>query len=497
MPRTVDRREFLKIAAAVVASQAACAVVPGRRDRSRLLVNDIHSELNPTWVERVVSVRSPDEISDIVRAAGWGDSISIAGSRHAIGGQQFANHSTLIDIRNMNRILSLDRERGLVEAESGIEWPELIDGILALQPDGTRQWGIAQKQTGADKLTLGGSLAANVHGRGLRMKPFISDVESFRMITAEGEEVECSRNHNRELFTLAIGGYGLFGVITSVTLRLTPRRKLRRVVEIKQIDELMPAFEKRIEEGYLYGDCQFSIDEKSDDFLTEGVFSCYQPVDAATSMPAEHKELDEAAWRQLLLLAHTDKAKVYRLYADYYLSTSGQLYWSDTHQLTTYLENYHRELDRQMNARVRATEIITEIYVPRARLPEFMRAAREDFRRNRVNVIYGTIRLIERDDESFLAWAREPYACVIFNLHTEHSAEGTRHSAAAFQRLIDMAIERDGNYYLTYHRYARRDQVERCYPQFARFLDMKRRFDPDERFQSDWYRHYRNMFATG
>ena len=58
-----------------------------------------------------------------------------------------------------------------------------------------------------------------------------------------------------------------------------------------------------------------------------------------------------------------------------------------------------------------------------------------------------------------------------------------------------MAAERDGSYYLTYHRWARRDQVERCYPEMRAFLREKKRFDPRERFQSDWYRHYRAMFA--
>src|SRR6266404_4187004 len=52
-----------------------------------------------------------------------------------------------------------------------------------------------------------------------------------------------------------------------------------------------------------------------------------------------------------------------------------------------------------------------------------------------------------------------------------------------------------GSYYLTYHRYATRKQVEACYPQFAEFLRLKKKYDPDERFQSDWYRHYRTMFA--
>jgi FAD/FMN-containing dehydrogenase len=94
-----------------------------------------------------------------------------------------------------------------------------------------------------------------------------------------------------------------------------------------------------------------------------------------------------------------------------------------------------------------------------------------------------------------LAWAKQAYACTVFNLHTVHSPEGLEGSQAAFRRLIDMAARRGGTYYLTYHRYATRQQVESCYPQFKEFLELKRKYDPEERFQSDWYRHYRVMFA--
>jgi hypothetical protein len=61
--------------------------------------------------------------------------------------------------------------------------------------------------------------------------------------------------------------------------------------------------------------------------------------------------------------------------------------------------------------------------------------------------------------------------------------------------LIDLAKERGGSYFLTYHKWATRVQVEGCYPQFSEFLRLKRRYDPQERFQSDWYRHYRRLFA--
>lgn len=81
------------------------------------------------------------------------------------------------------------------------------------------------------------------------------------------------------------------------------------------------------------------------------------------------------------------------------------------------------------------------------------------------------------------------------NLHVDHSAEGIAKAKEEFRRLIDRAIEHGGSYFLTYHRWASRAQVEACYPQMPEFLAAKRRYDPGEVFQSEWYRHYRQMFA--
>jgi hypothetical protein len=58
-----------------------------------------------------------------------------------------------------------------------------------------------------------------------------------------------------------------------------------------------------------------------------------------------------------------------------------------------------------------------------------------------------------------------------------------------------MAIRRKGTYYLTYHRYARQEQVLACYPNFPEFLHLKKKHDPQEVFQSDWYRYYKTMFG--
>ena len=454
-------------------------------------VNDLHSRLNPTVVDRIVEVRSTaDARAAILAAAAEGKVICVSGGRHAMGGQQFAAGGVLLDTRRYNAVRTFDRERGLIEVESGLQWPELITWLVEKQTGEPRQWGIRQKQTGADRLSIGGAVSANVHGRGLTLAPFVGDVESLTLIGPDGERRTCSRTENAELFRLVCGGYGLFGFIDTVTVRLAPRQKVRRTVEIETADRLLARFDERIADGYEFGDFQFALDPSSPDFLRRGIFSCYKPTSIDAPIPEGQRELSESDWKKLLWLAHFDKQRAWDVYAGHYLGTNGQIYWSDTHQLSTYIDDYHSWVDAESKAQHTATEIITELYVPRPELEAFLAECAEDFRQNGVDCIYGTIRLIERDDESFLAWAKGPYACTIFNLHTVHTPEGRAHSGAAFRRLIDIAARRGGSWFLTYHTYGTREQILRCYPQFPEFLRLKRQYDPGELFQSEWYRHH-------
>jgi FAD/FMN-containing dehydrogenase len=365
-----------------------------------------------------------------------------------------------------------------------------------LQTQGDRPgiWAISQKQTGADDLTIGGTLSANAHGRSLRLPPIIHGVESFELVDSLGETRLWSRSNNPELFSLAIGGYGLFGVISKATLRLARRQKVRRAVDILRTAEAIPKLEQSAEQGALYGDYQFCIDETSPDFLQFGVCSCYHSVADETPMPAT-QGLNQEGWLRLLKLAYTDRRRAFEEYVSFYKSTHDQVYWSDGHQFGPYLPNYAKEL-RDMTPEP-SSLMITELYVPRFLLADFLEAAARVLRLSHSPLIYGTVRLIQSDQESFLPWARQDYACVIFNLLVAHDPAGIDSATRTFRGLIDLAIERGGSYYLTYHRYATARQLEACYPQFRRFLQLKKHYDPDEFFQSDWYRHYRNLLAGG
>lgn len=455
------------------------------------IVNDVHSRLNPTTVAEILTPQTTEHVCEAVRACRRSSrSLAICGHRHAMGGQQFSSGDALLDMRGMTRAIRFDAARGLLEIEAGADWPAIIRATHEAQPGPHKTWGIRQKQTGADLLTLGGSVAANIHGRGLLMGPFADDIEDLTLVNARAEVVRCSREKHRELFSLVIGGYGLFGVVVSATIRLAPRRSLRRIVNIIDIDDAVAAAYRRAAEGCVYGDFQYAIDPADSSFLRRGVMACYAPA-PETPEAAEEEDLSADAWTELLHLAHHDKRRAFDLYAQHYLRTHGRVYWSDVMQLSTYIPSYSEFLAKRRGASAEDESLmIGELAVPPEGILEFMTAARAVLRRTGVEDIYGTIRSLHADTTSFLAWARRDLACVIFNLRTPHTPAGIQTTAAAFRGLIDAAADLGGTYYPTYHRFATREQVERCHPRLAEFLSLKRREDPHGVFQSDWHRHH-------
>src|SRR4051812_38397772 len=212
----LKRRDFLRtgVAAALLANGEAfgqIALPKAAKKVEGIPVNDVHSQLSGARVYKIVEPTSVDAVRAAFKLAQTEDkSICIAGGRHSMGGQPFAADGVMLDIRKLNKILKFDVERGLIELESGVQWPQLLDYLEKNTGAGEKAWTFSQKQTGADKLTMGGSLSANIHGRGLTLAPFINDIESFRLINARGDLVQCSRTENPDLFRVAIGGFGPF-----------------------------------------------------------------------------------------------------------------------------------------------------------------------------------------------------------------------------------------------------------------------------------------------
>jgi FAD/FMN-containing dehydrogenase len=485
------RRNFLKgmAVAPLLASSGPFPVQKG------VLVNDVQTGLNPTRVASISRPTSVAEVRNLVKDCGKHSRvISISGSRHAAGGQQFATDSVLLDMRAMNRVIGLDDKTGVLHVEAGIEWPELIQGYSLLQKENVK-WGIRQKQGGADRMSLGGALSANAHGHSLGSPPIVGDVEWLELVTADGSIKKCSRKENAELFSLVSGGYGLFGIVTTVGLRLVPRRKVRRHVEARTTAELIALIDGRTAAGAPYGYFQYSIDETSADFLRAGILTTYENVPPEMPLGTESTDIDAKLLTALVEIAHRDRGSAYRRYAKLELSKDGSVEWSDLHQLSTYPAGYHQEIEKRLGAEYVGADLILEVYVARTELIPLLEDARRILLTSGMPLIYGTVRFIEQDKDSYLAWAKKRYACVIFSPHSSGETQALRKTGEVCRQLIRAASKRGGSFYLTYNRFATRDELASAYPQFQDFLNLKKQYDPRETFQSDWYRYYKGLYA--
>ncbi len=489
LPRPAESRHWREPVSAPASgaaggqSGAPKAALCDERNRYR---NDVHSALNPTRHARVFLPESAEAVAELLgNAQRAGKGVACAGAQHAMGGQQFLEQGWLLDTRRLSGVLEFDPGAGLVQVAAGTRWPALQRFLAARRDSHGEGWAIAQKQTGADDFSLGGSLASNIHGRGLDRPPLVDDIESFTLVLPQGCALQVDRQREPELFALAVGGYGLFGVVTDITLRLQKRSLLQRDVHLLRRAELADAFAEARASGAGFGDFQFAIDPDSPDFLDLGVFACYRPCAGQPAEAAAPQALQPADWRELLRLAHVDNSEAFRRYSRFYLDTHGQRYASDDQQFGVYLDGYHAALDAGLGHR--GSEVITELYVPPSNIADFLAALAELCRSRAIDVIYGTVRQILRDGESVLAWAREDWACVVLNIHVRHDGMGEARMARDLRQLYALALAFGGSFYLTYGLHAEASQLRAAYPRIDEFMAAKRRLDPGLVLSSNWF----------
>ena len=113
------------------------------------------------------------------------------------------------DASQLDRILRLDESRGLVEVQAGTPWKSIASQLRPGDP---------QAAAVRTLPTVGESIAKNAAGPDGR--PAVTHVESLALVTPDGQLRRINRLADSELFALAIGGQGLFGVPYSITLRL-------------------------------------------------------------------------------------------------------------------------------------------------------------------------------------------------------------------------------------------------------------------------------------
>lgn len=119
-----------------------------------------------------------------------------------------------IDCTKLNKVLSFDTEKGILDCESGLTLDKILDIIV---PKG---W-FLPVTPGTKFITIGGGVASDVHGKNHHVDGAISrHVLDMDIYTGSKGLITCSRDQYPDLFEATCGGMGLTGVITRVRFRL-------------------------------------------------------------------------------------------------------------------------------------------------------------------------------------------------------------------------------------------------------------------------------------
>jgi len=123
------------------------------------------------------------------------------------------NKNLLISMKNFNKIKNVDEKKGLIEVESGV----LLKNIL---PIIIRKGWFFSVTPGTKYVSIGGMIANNVHGKNTSKNQTRYYVKSIKLLTLGKKIIDCSKNKNKKIFDLTLGGFGLTGIILSAKIKL-------------------------------------------------------------------------------------------------------------------------------------------------------------------------------------------------------------------------------------------------------------------------------------
>lgn len=444
---------------------------------------DDASGLNETPVAEIWAIptdpgRAEEQLRLLLRrASNSGLAISIAGARHTMGGHTITPDGIVVDMLPFNAMRLGDNE-GTLWVQAGARWSEVIPFL------DRHDLSVAVMQSN-NSFSVGGSLGANCHGWQHGRPPICDTVESFRLMKADGTIVTCSRSQNRELFSLVLGGYGLFGIILDAVLEIVPNERYRMSSQLIDCDQLAETYLEYLKKpGVKMGYARLCV--LKDQMFSQAIVNMLEADPAPDgSLP----ELDAPEFQGL-------KRAVFRgsIGSDY----GKELRWTTEKTFGEFIGGEHFSRNQILNEGVEIyasrsreiTDILHEYFVPHDALDAFLARARDVVGAHSVDLLNVTVRDVRADQDTVLRYATEDVLALVMLFSQAKTEAGEAAMAACTRALVDVSLDLGGTYYLPYRLHPTVDQFQRAYASHGEFFAAKRRHDPKELFQNGFYARY-------
>jgi len=483
----------------------------GRLENS---INDV-SLINETHVTCIIQPSTIEAVAAIVK---WSNDwnvrnstkkigISISGTKHSQGGHISNDGGITLDLSLLNQVFKPVQNNGYweVRVQAGALWNQVHDVIK--QHHGLA---LANKiQQSSTPFSVGGSLAVNAHGRNFSYGSMIHSIKSIRIVMPSGELVEADRVINSDIFRLAIGGYGLFGVIVEAILELVPNHRLTGNNEyFDSIESYMGYISNKLQNvdrgeivrgasgeiiserfspiSYLFA--TVSLDQ--DSFLkgiNSYVYSQKKTIDNTGWVnPDPEPSLFNKAWFTKIGFGLKRKG---------YLVKTAQRF---QHNFLLTQDTRLKILTPPIKpilaaASLQEPDLLQEYFIPVNQVPAFISSLRRVFNDNEIILSNVSLRFVPKSsDRSILSYVSETedQFSIVLYFSTKVDKRSITEAAKWTQTLVQHAIDLGGRHYLPYQRWPTRKQVERAYSMLEKFAEFKKYYDPQQTFTHRFYQNY-------
>jgi decaprenylphospho-beta-D-ribofuranose 2-oxidase len=448
-----------------------------------VILND-KGMISETNVVRSIHIKQTQDIFYAIKLANQQNlKISISAVQHSQGGQTLIQDGIVLDMLPYNHVLNINKEKMQIIVEPGITWRKLQKIINSYH----LSIGVMQS---SNIFTVGGSMSVNAHGLDFRLSPFINTVVSFHLILANGKTIEVSRNKNPELWKSVIGGYGLLGVISDVTLQLVPDTELKSNIQLINIEDLNKIFFNEIiqknNNKLLLGRLSIAPGKELLKSMLLITFSDTCIVSTTHQKLSDPENMDFIITPLFNWSRHSDigKNKVWNLekfvfnkkYDNKSITRNNAMGFA-----IDFAVNHHEK---------NHADWLQEYYLPPEKLTEFIDYLRAIVIKNQINLLNGTIRYVQSDTQTILSYSKKPTFSIVLYFDQELSNTKVNQAKKWTQNLIEKAQSLGGNYYLPYQRFATKEQFRKGYPGYKDFIKIKERYDPKSLFSSNFFVDY-------
>lgn len=178
--------------------------------------------------QQILKPQSLSELQDIIRQS---DKIRVVGAGHSFT-SLVCTDATLLSLDHLSGVVSTDEQNSIAEVWSGTR---LFNLDQYLQPINQS----LMQQGDIDQQSLAGAVSTGTHGTGAEMQCISAYVQSFELLTASGELLQCSPTENAEIFQAGRVSLGSFGVLTKISMQNKARYKLKEHVELCPLSEVV------------------------------------------------------------------------------------------------------------------------------------------------------------------------------------------------------------------------------------------------------------------